>query len=110
MQTKNKAMLVMVGSSILGTAYTPIPKSVPTKEFITRVYVRPTGEQKWQASELRKRELLENLKNARAAIKNLSESLQIDRNTRITGVTANQKVIIHSTKLMLHIAECKNCK
>jgi len=41
-------------------------------------------------------------------IKNKAESYQVDRNTRLTGITANQKLIIHTTKLMENIARYKN--
>lgn len=103
------AMLVMTGLAIEGNAYVPVPKPRATKEFISRTYVRSTGEQRWLASEARKKEILNNLSTVKKEIRLKAESYRIDRNTVVTGITATQKLNIHSMKLMARIADCKNC-
>lgn len=108
MQKKTKRILLFAGSAIMGTAYCPVPKPMPTKEFIARTYIRATPEQRRNASEARKREILAKLDAISKVIKNKVESYQVDRNTRLTGITANQKLIIHTTKLMENIARYKN--
>lgn len=109
-RSKVGGILIMAGTAIMGTAYVPVPKPRASREFISKTYARPTGQQRWQASEARKAEILRNLDNAKKAIRNKAESFKIDRNTKVTGYTANQKIIVHSTRLMSNIADCVNCK
>ena len=106
-RSKIKTILVMAGSTIMNSAYVPVPKPRPSKEFISRVYARPTGEQRWQASEARKREILQKLNDTKKNIRVKAETYQVDRNTRITAITANQKLNIHSMMLMSDIANYK---
>ena len=108
MKKNTKRILVFAGTAIMGTAYVPDPKPAPTREFIARTYIRATPEQRRNASETRKREILAKLDAISKVIKNKAESYQMDRNTRLTGITANQKLIIHTTKLMENIARYKN--
>jgi|GEM_PF-6307128 len=100
----------MAGTAIMGTAYSPVPKPRASREFISQVYARPTGQQRWFASEARKREILQRLDAIKKTIRIKAETYQLDRNTRLTGITANQKLNIHSMKLMSRIADCKKCK
>lgn len=111
-RSKVTATLVLAGSALVSTAqvHVPAPKPAPSREFITKTYVRPTGVQRWQASEARKREILQRLDAIRKTIRIKAETYQLDKNTRITGITANQKLNIHSMKLMSRIADCKNVK
>jgi hypothetical protein len=69
MQKNTKRILLFAGSAIMGTAYCPEPKPAPSKEFISRTYVRATREQKWQASERRKQELQNNVIAAREQLR-----------------------------------------
>lgn len=108
-RSKVGGILVMAGTAIMGTAYSPASRPRASRHFITQVYARPTGEQRWLASEARKQQLLKNLQNARRDIRVKAETFYIDRNTKVTGVTAREKLIVHSTKLMSQIADCKNC-
>ena len=109
-RSKVGGILVMTGTAIIGIAHVPTPKQKPSKEFIERTYIRRTGEQRWKASEERKREILENILAAKRAIRLKAETYQIDRNTRVTGITANQKLNIRSMKLMSRIADCLNSR
>ena len=108
--TKSKAggVLVFAGTAIMGTAYTPAPKPKPSNEFITTHYIRPTRIQRWEASEKRKEEILSTLKVLRKDIRTKIEKYKLDKNTVIAGITATQKLAIHSTKLMSDIANSKN--
>ena len=92
----------------MGTAYCPVPKPMPTKEFIARTYIRSNKQAMISASERRKNELQQRIIASRAEFRRLAETYYIDRNTKITGITANQKLIVHSTKLMNEIAKYKN--
>jgi len=108
MQKKTKRILLFAGSAIMGTAYCPVPKPMPTKEFIARTYIRSNKQAMISASERRKQELQQRIIASRAQFRRLAETYYIDRNTKITGITANQKLIVHSTKLMNEIAKYKN--
>lgn len=108
-RSKVGGILIMAGSAIMGTAYIPVQKPRPSREFISKTYVRPTDEQRWQASEARKKEILKSLDAIKKTIRNKAAIYYIDRNTKVTGYTAKEKLIIHSTKLMSSIADCKNC-
>lgn len=107
MQKNTKRILVFAGTAIMGTAYCPVPKPAPSREFIARTYIRATKQDRILASERRKTELQAQLDACRAEFRRLAESYYIDRNTKITGITANQKLIVHSTKLMNEIAKYK---
>ena len=109
-RNKVGGILIMAGTSVMGIAYTPVSKPKPTRDFIEHVYIRPTGEQRWYASEVRKRQILDKISAAKKVIRIKAESYQIDKNTRVIGITANQKLNIHSMKLMSRIADCKKCK
>lgn len=98
----------MAGTAVMGTAYVPDPKPIPSRQFVSQVYYRATAEQRRDASEARKREILTKISNISKTIRNQAESYYIDRNTKVTGITANQKLIIHSTRLMDSIARYKN--
>jgi len=109
-RNKVGGILVMAGIEIMGTAYSPVPKPRASREFISQVYARPTGQQRWFASEARKKEILINLQNAKRNVRAKAATFYIDRNTKVTGITAKEKLIVHSMKLMSQIADCKNCK
>lgn len=102
-----KATLVWAGTSIMGIAYTPQPKAIPTKDFIEKTYVKGDRIGNWMASEVRKEELKRNLQRARKAIKLKMETVQLDADTRITGYTAMQKVHVHSARLIKAIIDKK---
>jgi len=93
---------------ILGIAYSPEPKQRPNKDFINKTYIRPNRIQRWYASEDRKKDIHQHISNIRKDIKIKAETYQIDRNTKITGITSTQKTAIHSIKLLNDIAKFKN--
>lgn len=94
MQKKTKRILLFAGSAIMGTAYCPEPKPAPSKEFISRTYVRATREQKWQASERRKQELQNNVIAAREQLRKKA------RNPKATVGYNYGTIAIHSHNLI----------
>jgi len=101
-----KAELVKKGRIVFNPAYKTI---VPRTELL-ELYLTPDGRYAVDKSEVRKRAIMKEIKNIRVQIRQKAESLQIDKNTTIVGYTANQKVIIHSTKLLLDIIKIKSQK
>lgn len=94
MQKNTKRILLFAGSAIMGTAYCPEPKPAPSKEFISRTYVRATREQKWQASERRKQELQNNVIAAREQLRKKA------RNPKATVGYNYGTIAIHSHNLI----------
>ena len=94
MQKNTKRILLFAGSAIMGTAYCPEPKPAPSKEFISRTYVRATREQKWQASERRKNELQNKVIAAREQLRMKA------RNPKATVGYNYGTIAIHSHNLI----------
>lgn len=102
--TRTIATLVLSGAT-LGSCQSHIPATKPrpgrevTEKYMTKN--RYDG----RKSEERRREILQELKMVKNQVRRKAESFQVDRHTRITGYTAQQKVIVHCTKLMSRIAK-----
>jgi len=101
MKKNTKRMLVFAGTAIMGIAYIPEPKPAPTREFISRTYVRATREQKWQASERRKQELQNNIIAARIQLRMKA------RNPKATVGYNYGTIAIHSHNLIDNILNQK---
>jgi len=101
MKKNTKRMLVFAGTAIMGIAYIPEPKPAPTREFISRTYVRATREQKWQASERRKQELQNNIIAARIQLR-----MKV-RNPKATVGYNYGTIAIHSHNLIDNILNRK---
>jgi hypothetical protein len=101
MKKNTKRMLVFAGTAIMGIAYIPEPKPAPTREFISRTYVRATREQKWQASERRKQELQNNVIAARIQLRMKA------RNPKATVGYNYGTIAIHSHNLIDNILNRK---
>lgn len=97
--------MILASLGLLGIAYTPKPKDKPSREFIQKVYVRSTGEQRWYASEKRKKEIMVEIRKIRKAIKLQAETYVDDRTKLKVSVYSNrEKRNVHSYKLMASIA------
>ena len=94
MKKHTKRILVFAGSAIMGTAYCPEPKQAPSREFVSRTYVRATREQKWQASERRKNELQNKVIAAREQLRMKA------RNPKATVGYNYGTIAIHSHNLI----------
>ncbi len=97
-------VLIVSSIGLLQIAYTPIPKAPPSREFITDTYARPTGVERWNASEARKKELLSDISKIRKRIKIQASVYVLDRNTKVVAYTAKDKTNIHCTKLVMQIS------
>lgn len=77
---KRNAILVLAGSTVLGTCYIPTQvKGKPSREFIEATYIRPTFGQFIQAEETRRREIMANIRSTRRQIKEQAkEYMKID--------------------------------
>jgi hypothetical protein len=104
---KRSPVLILASLGILGTAYIPerTPKPLLSREFISKVYARPTGEQRWLASEKRKKQILAEIRRIRKRIRLQAEIYYPDKNTKMVAYTAREKTNIHSLKLMIRIAD-----
>jgi hypothetical protein len=102
--TITKSVLVLASTGVLGIVYTPTPRtSKPHKEFIERTYIRSTYKDQIYASELRKREILANIRSIRREMKLQSELHGKSIHTPCTGELAESNTEVNCSKLMLSI-------
>lgn len=100
MKNMKKSVLFMAGTAITGMAYVPPVKARPSREFVEATYIRKTRVEKWQASEERKRVLQNEILKIKKEIRNRALTYQVDRNTKISAITATGKSSIHCTRLI----------
>lgn len=105
MATLTKHILEISGKTLdMSTVHScvPVAKAAPSQQVVEQ-YIS-NGRYSGDRSEARKRELQSNIIGIRRQIRNMAESYQIDANTRITGITAPQKTVVHCTRIMNQIA------
>ena len=103
MKNQIKSILVLSSAGIIGSAYTPAPKPRPSKEFVQSTYIAPTRYQRWEKSEVRKRQILDNIRALRQETKKLARN-------RHTTIGYNYGTIaIHSHNLIESILKAKTC-
>lgn len=103
MKSQLESVLVLASTGIIGSAYTPAPKERPTKEFVQSTYIAPTRYQRWEKSEVRKRQLMDNIRALRQETKKLA------RNRYATVGYNYGTIAIHSHNLIENIIKAKSC-
>lgn len=114
-RTKTLATLILSGAT-LGScqSYVPEPKKKADTATIERYLAGRNNKNRysprhnrsdWERSQERKQEILQELRQIKDRIRIKTESFQVDGNTRITGYTAQQKMMVRCTKLMSRIAK-----
>ena len=98
MKNQIKSVLVLASTGIIGTAYVPAPKVRPSKDFVESAYMAPTRYQRWAKSEVRKMQILDNIRIIREQIRIKS------RNKNATVGYNYGTIAIHSHNLMEAIA------
>jgi hypothetical protein len=101
-----KKQLIFAGTAVLGIVYVPQEKAKPQPQVV-EVYLE-NGRYSGVKSEQRKRELLKQLHNAKAAIRKKAEYIYVDADTRILPVTAKLKTSAYCSKLINTIVNTKN--
>lgn len=98
-------VLIIKSLGILGMAYIPVPGAgKPTHEFISKTYARPTGEQRWKASEIRKQQIIAEIRKIRKRIRLKAETLYLEQDKKkIVAYSAKEKTTMHCIRLILKI-------
>jgi len=106
MSTITKSILVLSGIT-LGSCQSHVPaeKQKPSVEVSNKYF--NNGKYSGIKSNERREEILRELKLIKDQIRRKAESFQLDRNTRITGYTAQQKTMVRCARLLDRIATYK---
>lgn len=98
---KANPALVVASLGILGIAYCPTAvKPKPPREFITQVYARPTGHERWRASIQRQQEILKEMRAIRKQIRTQADILIVERQRIIDPTPKEQGIINRSNQLI----------
>ncbi len=94
-----------VAISLNIVAYTPVQKPWGDHQFLMSTYMRPTYQERKRASEMRRMQILAEIRKIRKQIRLQAETyVSTDQNTLIIAYTARQKTNIHCAKLVDEIS------